>query len=231
MRIQFNRQVGRMVAIGLAVACATQAHAQSTGSWVIKAGANRIAPQVDSGDLSAPSSPGSKVDIGANTQLIGSLTYYYSERCTVEGYFGLPYEHDVLGDGAMADVGRIGTVKQVSPTVFGQYRFLDSSRMVRPYVGIGLTIAHFYDIEGSGRLTAVTNPGGGVPTKLSLASRTKVALSPQLGIQLKLGDRWFADASVIKSFIRNRASLSTGQSVDVKLNPLSTNISIGYQFK
>ena len=56
------------IALGAAGLLATAgAQAQSTSSWLLKAGVNRIAPQVSSGDLSAPSLPGSKVVKALNT--------------------------------------------------------------------------------------------------------------------------------------------------------------------
>lgn len=212
-----------------AMAIAVGAHAQSAGTRMVKVGANQIAPQVTSGDLSAPSVAGSKVDIAADTESIVSLTYMYTDQVSVEAFAGLPYVHDIRGDGAMADVGRIGQVKQVSPTVFAQYRANAPTAPFRPYVGLGLTLAHFYGLEGSGTLTAVTNPGG-EPTKLSLDSRTKLALSTQLGASFRTNQRWFFDVAVIKTFISNTARLSTGQAVKLKLDPLSVGLSMGYEF-
>jgi outer membrane protein len=146
---------------------------------------------------------------------------------SVEGYVGLPYKHDIVGDGTIAGVGKIGTVKQVSPTVFAQYRFMEPKSPVRPYVGLGLTYTKFYGEEGSGALTALTNPG-------STPTRTKVdaawGLSPQIGTTLLINDKWFMDASVIKTFLKTTTHLSTGQSISTKLDPLSFNLSIGYRY-
>ena len=203
------------------------AAAQSAGDWLVKAGINNIAPKVDSGDLSAPSLSGSKVDVKSATSLIVTATYMLTDAVSFEFYAGLPYKHDVEGDGAIKGVGKIGSVKQVSPTLFGQYRFLGASAPFRPYVGLGLTYAYFYGEEGSGTLTALTNPGG-PPTTLS--SSSAFGLSPQIGGTVKLGDRWFADAAVTKTFIKNKTTLSTGQTIDTKLDPISVNVSIGYRF-
>lgn len=215
--------------VAAAMFAVTSVHAQTAGSWLVKFGANQIAPDVKSEDLTAPSAPGSKVDVDANIQPIGSVAYMYSDNVSVEGYFGLPYEHDIVGAGAMAEVGRIGQVNQVSPTVFLQYRANDASSTVRPYVGLGVTLAYFYGMEGSAALTAVTNPGG-PPTKLSLDKRAKLALSPQLGISVKVKEGWFVDVAVIKTLISNTARLSTGQSVKVKLDPVSIGLAVGRQF-
>lgn len=210
----------------VAALAAGAAQAQDAGRWMLKAGVNRIAPDVSSGNLSAPSLPGSQVDIESASSVILTATYFLDASTSVELYTGLPYEHDVKGAGAIAGFGTIATVKQIAPTVFGQYRFGAPGGM-RPYVGLGLTYAYFYGEEGSGALTALTNPGG-PPTRLEADSA--FGLSPQVGIALPLGGRWVLDASIIKTFLKSTAKLSTGQSVDVKIDPLSVNVSIGYRF-
>lgn len=197
------------------------------GTWLVKAGVNNIAPKVKSGDLSAPSLPGSKVDVDDATSAILTATYMLDDNTSLEFYAGLPYKHDILGAGALAGAGKIATVKQVSPTLFAQYRFFPAAAPIRPYVGLGLTYAYFYGEEGSAALTALTNPGG-PPTRLEADSA--FGISPQLGLYVTLAPRWFLDASLIKTYLKSTSTLSTGQSVEVKLNPLSTNVSIGYRF-
>ncbi len=203
------------------------AQAQSAGQWLVKGGVNQITPHVKSGDLSAPSLPGTQIDIKPATSVIATVTYMYTDNFSVEFYAGLPYEHDVVGAGAIEGVGKIGSVKQVSPTVFAQYRFNQASSQFRPYVGLGLTYAYFYGEKGSAVLTALTNPGGS-PTRMS--AEAAWGLSPQLGLTVDLGDRWFLDAAVLKTFLKNSNKLSTGQSIKTTLDPISTALSIGYRF-
>lgn len=214
--------------IGSALSCAAgAATAQSAGHWMLKGGFNGIAPQVKSGDLSPPGLPGSQIDVKSANSLIASATYMLTDHVSFETFIGLPYQHDVVGDGALSGVGKIGSVKQVSPTIFAQYRFLAANAALRPYVGVGLTYAHFYGEEGSGALTALTNPGG-PPTRLSSESAFGVTL--QGGLTVRLNGPWYLDVMISKSFIKNSTRLSTGQSVDTKLDPVSTGLSIGYQF-
>jgi outer membrane protein len=203
------------------------AMAQSAGSWLLKAGVNNITPKVDSGDLTSPSMPGTKIDVESATSVIVTATYMYTDNFSVEFYAGLPYEHDVVGDGAIAGVGKLGSVKQVSPTVFAQWRFLDAKSAFRPYVGAGLTYAYFFDEEGSGTLTALTNPGG-PPTHMSASSAWGPSL--QAGATYQFDEHWFVDGSVIKTFVKNTNTLSTGQTIDTALDPVSANISVGYKF-
>jgi outer membrane protein len=222
-----NHSLKQLALAAAMCAAGGAAMAQSAGTWMVKAGVNNIDPHVTSGDLSPPSLPGTKVDVKSATSGILTGTYMVTDAVSVEFYVGLPYKHDIEGDGAIKGVGKIGSVKQVSPTIFGQYRFMPANSSFRPYVGLGLTYAYFYGEEGSGTLTALTNPGG-PPTTMSASS--SFGLSPQVGLSFRFSDRWFVDASVIKTFVKNTTTLSTGQKIDTKLDPLSTNVSLGYRF-
>lgn len=201
--------------------------AQDAGTVAVKLGYNQIMPDVSSGDLSAPSIPGTKIDVKEAGAPILTLTYMYTSDISFEFYAGLPYEHDIVGDGAIKGVGKIASVKQVSPTLFAQYRFLDKESMIRPYVGLGITYGYFYGEEGTGNLTALTNPGG-EPTLLEVDDAW--GISPQIGATLKIDRNWFVDMSVIKSYIKTTSHLSTGQSIETKLDPVAVNIGVGYRF-
>jgi outer membrane protein len=216
-----------LVAAAVMASASSAALAQSAGTWLLKGGFNGIAPAVKSGDLSAPSLPGSQVDVASANSLIATATYMLTNNASVEFVAGLPYKHDIQGAGSLAGVGKLGSIKQISPTVFAQYRFMAPSATLRPYLGVGLTYAYFYGAEGSAALTALTNPGGPA-TRLS--STSGFGLSPQVGMTIQLHERWYLDASVIKTFLKNSTTLSTGQKIDTTLNPVSTNVSIGYRF-
>lgn len=222
-----NKTLAPFALAALALAASGTATAQAAGTWFAKGGVNNVAPQVKSGDLSAPSIPGTKIDVKSATSAIFTLGYMLTDDVSLEFYAGLPYKHEVVGDGSIKGVGKLGTIKQVSPTLFAQYRFMEAGAAFRPYLGLGLTYARFYGAEGSGTLTALTNPGGS-PTRLSASSA--FGLSPQLGATFAMTERWFLDASVIKTFIKNKNTLSTGQTINTKLDPVSTNLSIGYRF-
>lgn len=214
------------VMVGVALTAAG-ASAQTAGTWLVKGGVNRVDPQVKSGDLSQPSPPGAKVDIGSDTSAILTLTYFPADSVSVEVFAGLPGKHDVFAAGALASAGKLGTAKLAAPTVMGQYRFLSHQSKFKPYIGAGITYAYFYDEEGSDTLTALTNPGGPA-TEISV--KAAWGATAQLGLNYAITDRWFIDASVMKTWMKNTATLSTGQSIEARLDPVSTSISIGYKF-
>ena len=203
------------------------AQAQVAGQVMVKVGWNKIMPKVRSEDLSAPSLPGSKIDIKSASALFFTATYMITDDISVEALGGLPYKHDIVGTGAVQGVGKIGSIHQISPTVLLQYRFLAADAPLRPYIGAGPTFAKFYGSKGSATLTAVTNPGG-PPT--TIGGDTEWGGTIEAGANYKIDKHWFLDAAILKTFIKTRAPLSTGQVAKATLNPIAINASIGYTF-
>jgi outer membrane protein len=210
-----------------AVCGAGAAQAQTAGQVMVQLGWNKIMPKVRSSDLSAPSLPGSRINIKSASALFATVTYMITDDISVEALGGLPYKHDIEGAGAVSGVGKIGSIHQISPTVLLQYRFLAADAPLRPYVGAGPTFAKFYGTKGSAALTAATNPGG-PPT--TIGGDTEWGGTLQAGANYKIDKHWFLDASILKTFINTKATLSTGQSTSARLNPVSINASIGYTF-
>jgi outer membrane protein len=226
MKVRLHSVV-KMLVIAAATAAAAGASAQSAGQWTVKLGVNKITPKVESGDISAPALPGAKGDVGPDTQPVLVFNYGLTDNISAELDLGTPYTHKIYGAGSIAMVGQVGTVQALPPTAFIQYRFFQPSSMVRPYVGVGLTYAYFRKATGSGKLTLLTNPGG-EPTTFKLDN--KLAGSLQAGVVLNLGERWFVDAAVVKTYLKTTAHFSTNQYQDMTLNPQSVSVGVGYKF-
>jgi outer membrane protein len=222
-----KQSIASTLVAAVALCGAGAAHAQAAGSMLVKVGWNRIIPHVESGDLSPPALPGSTIDIKSASALFFTATYMFTENISMELLGGLPYKHDVVGSGAVAGVGKIGSVHQVSPTLLLQYRFMPANAPLRPYIGAGVTYARFYDTEGSAALTALTNPGGSPTT---IGSDTAFGSTIEAGLNYKIDDHWFLDTAILKTFITTNPVLSTGQTISAKLNPVSVNLSVGYRF-
>lgn len=218
----------KLLALAAAMTAASAASAQTAGTWLGTLGINKITPKVDSGDISAPALPHTKADVESDTKPRFAIGYMVTDNISAELDLGVPYKHDLIGAGAIQGVGKVGTSEVLPPTAFIQYRFLPANSMFRPYVGLGLTYAKFQKEEGSGQLTALLNTGGPAATfKLD----DKWAASYQLGGTVKINEKWFVDASVIKTKLKTKVYFSTGQTQDVRLDPLAVNLSIGYAFK
>lgn len=56
------------------------------------------------------------------------------------------------------------------------------------------------------------------------------APGPQIGATVAIGDKWFVDMHYSKSNLRTTTTFSTGQKIDIALDPVSYGIAIGYKF-
>src|SRR6218665_569372 len=204
------------------------AQAQSAGTFTVRVGGTTIMPDVDSGDLSAPSFVGTKIDVKNGSQLTGGITYMWTDHIAFDLPLGLPFKHDVVGDGAIANTGKLGSVKALPMTLMAQYRFGAATSTFRPYVGAGATYAKFFKPKATAALSGLT---GGTPSNPTLL-RMKNAGGPTIhaGMVIGLGGRWSADVDVKKVFLKTTGRLSTGQTIETTLDPLAVSVSVGYTF-
>ncbi|MFG6467121.1 OmpW/AlkL family protein [Roseateles sp. BYS87W] len=207
---------------------AGSAFAQSAGSIVVYGGAAQISPHVESGDLTTPSLPGTKVDVKKASSFVGGITYYWTDNISIDLPISLPFKHDVVGAGAIEGVGKLGTVKSLPATLLAQYRFGEANSTIRPFVGAGLTYGYFYKPRATALLSGITGGTPSNPTTLSMKSRLGATM--ELGTAVNVTKDWSASLSVTKTFIKTTGSLSTGQTVETTLDPVSIKFGVGYRF-
>ena len=222
------KNTAKFLLIPVVLACAVAAQAQTAGTLMVRGGATTITPNVSSGDLTAPTLASTKSSVGKSTRVSGGITYMWSDNISFDVPVALPFEHELFGDGAIAGVGKIGTVKALPVTALAQWRFMEPTSAFRPYVGIGITYAAFYGARSTSTLSAISGGTPSNPTTLSIES--KWAATVQLGASMALDKNWFLDASYTYTPLSNRTTLSTGQTQDNKLDPSSVSLAIGYKF-
>lgn len=210
------------------LACAAAAQAQTAGTWMVRGGATTITPNVNSGDLSAPSLAGTKASINSSTKVSGGITYMLDNNISIDVPLSVPFQHDISGDGAVAGAGKIADVKALPVTVLAQWRFMEPTAAFRPYIGAGITYAAFYGARSTSTLTAITGGSPSNPTTLSIDS--KWAATVQLGASVAINSNWFLDANYTYTPLSTRTTLSTGQTQDIKLDPSSVSLTVGYKF-
>ena len=225
-----NHQKTILLAAAL-LALGGNAFAQSAGTWSASVGVTHIAPSVDSGNLTSiplhGPLPNTQVDVNSNTQLTGAVNYMATDHIGLHLPLGMGFKHEVSGAGAIAGTGKLVDTKALPITLIAQYRFMDANATFRPYLGAGLTYVKFYKEKGTALLTALTNPGGAA-TGVSFES--KLAPTFQLGGIFNFSEKWFLEASYAKTLVKTRATLTTGQTIDVRLNPSSYTLQVGYKF-
>jgi len=206
----------------------TVAQAQSQGSWLVRGGIMQLAPQVTSGTLTAPSLPGAQSSVSNSTQYAGGITYMLSNSVAIDLPIALPFKHNLYGAGSIAGVGKIGDTKAIPATVMVQYRFGESSGMFRPYLGLGVTYAKF---DGEHTTAALSGLTGGTPlTPTTLSIQSKLAATMQMGASYKIDERWFVDGAITKTPLKTRNTLSTGQTLDISLNPIGISLGVGMRY-
>ena len=221
-----KKPIPTLLALAALTFCGS-ALAQKAGSFSASIGATHIAPSVDSGNLSAPSLPNTKVDVNSNSQITGAVNYMATDNIAVHLPVGFGFKHEVSGDGAIKGVGKLVETRALPITLIGQYRFMEASATFRPYLGAGLSYVRFYKETGTATLTGITNPGG---PATGAKFESKLAPTLQLGAIYNINDQWYLDASYAKTFLKTRATLTTGQTIDVTLNPSAYSLQVGYKF-
>lgn len=216
----------KLIAAAVMAASTAPLFAQQAGTWSLSAGVTRITPSVDSGSLTG-SIPNARVDVSNDSRLTGALNYMATDHVNLHLPLGLGFRHDVIGAGVLAGVGKVAETRALPVTLIGQYRFFEPTARFRPYLGAGLSYVRFYKEQGSALLTALTNPGG-PPTGVSFQS--KLAPSFQVGGVYQLNEKWFVEGSYTKTLLKTRGTLSTGQTIDVGLDPNCFTLQLGYRF-
>jgi outer membrane protein len=223
-----NKLFARAALGAVLAAAAFGASAQTAGTWMVDIGAAQVRPQVSSGSLTAPSAPNTQIDVRSDTQPIVTVTRMVTDNWSVAVPIGAGFKAKITGAGGIAGVGQIAEARSIPVSVFAQYRFLAATDRIRPYAMLGLTYAYFTKERGSATLSALNplNPAGG--TGLSIDS--KLALSPGVGVTAFINDQWFVDVQYVKTLLKTQAKLSTGQTIDAKLDPDLFKIGVGMRF-
>jgi outer membrane protein len=214
--------------LALAALAAGHAQAQQAGSLSWRVGATQISPSVSSGNLTqAPL--GTEANVGSASGLSGGLTYMFSDNIAVDVPLGLPFKHEVTGAGSFLNgVGKLADTKALPITATVQYRFGAANAQFRPYVGAGLTYAMFFDEVSTLALTAATGGTKANPTTVTFKDKLVPAL--QAGLSFAVNNTWNVDINATYTPLKTRGTLSTGQTLDMDVNPSAISFGIGRRF-
>jgi outer membrane protein len=226
-RIQQIAMCGWSLSLGLGLALVLMgtAVAQQAGTWSVRAGWIQVSPSVVSGDLTPSAISGVQADIANSLRFGGGINYMVDDHWAVDIPLAAPFRHDIVGAGSAAGVGKLADVRSLPITVLAQYRLGMPQANWRPYVGLGLTYARFDQVNPTAAVGALT---GNPQTTMSVDPRW--GTSWQVGSQWKLNDRWFVYSSATKTFVSTRAVLSTGETLNMHVDPWSFAAGLGYQF-
>jgi len=125
-----------------------------------------------------------------------------------------PFKHDL----ELLDGTRIGSTKQLPPTVSLQYHFMPTEKL-QPYVGFGLNYTSFFSEKTSGPLEG---------SDLHLGDSW--GLAGQIGFDVLMNDNWFFNLDARYISIQTKARLDGASLGKVKIDPWVYGVHIGYRF-
>lgn len=220
-----------LLAVLFSVPCVAQ---QNT----VKLGISNVQPHATSGnEFSGPFTPsGISVEVFNRSTLFFSLSREINDQWDVELALGFPPTHDIglkvnnpsLPASAQALDGQLGAkVRQIGPSLFANYKFLEKSSRLRPFVGVGVNYTRF-DKTSS---TAAGNALNGGPTSITLKDSTGLAL--QAGATYRFDPQWSVSASLATAQVQSKISTNTlgiERTADITFKPRVFTVAMGYSF-
>jgi outer membrane protein len=208
------------------------AHAHEAGDIIVRAGAARVSPNEDSGNLKLDGTKvsGTKATLDGDTQFGLTLAYMLTSHIGIELLAATPFHHEVGAKGLGPGLdGKLGDIKQLPPTLSLQYYPLDASSKFQPYAGIGVNYTAFF----GGTLTGERKDEG----FSNLRVKDSVGLAGQVGADYMLTDRvmlnasvWYIDMSTTGT-IDGPTALGVGQTkVNIDVDPWVYMVGVGYKF-
>jgi outer membrane protein len=189
---------------------ASAAHAAEDGSWLVRGRIINVNPTNNGGETSI----GGKPKAGSDTVPEIDVTYFATQNIGFE-LIAATTKHDTqVARGTNVD---LGSVKLLPPTLTAQYHFTQPCLgKFKPYVGAGLTYAHFYDTD---------HPG-----LRSVKYDDSVGVAVQAGVDYKLTDKVYLNADVKQIFVSTDVTVNDSITAKANLNPIVAGIGIGYRF-
>ena len=217
-----------------AAGLASAVHAQQAPANELRAGAYFVHDATTAHDLTGPFTPdGINIRVGNTTTAYFAYLRHLDDHWIVELAGGIPPKVKTYGKGP-ATVGsvpfngqEVATAKWFSPSVLLDYKFLDPTTPVRPYVGIGFNYTRFYDL--------VSTPAGDAAN----GGPTRVHLSRSFGPAGTVGASWqiTREINVIGAFSlarvnSNYRSDTAGviRTTSIRFNPRAWIVAAGYSF-
>jgi len=203
MNLKMNKALLAGIALGLGFS--GTATAFEPGDWLLRVGASYVSPASDNHPT---------VSVGSATSATVNFTYMMTDCWALELLAAYPFKHDLdLQDGT-----KIGSTKQLPPTLSLQYHFRPSEKL-QPYVGIGVNYTSFFDEKTTGPLAG---------TDLNLGDSW--GLAGQIGFDYVINDKVFLNLDFRYIDIDTKATVDATSIGKVEVDPFVVGGHIGFRF-
>jgi outer membrane protein len=171
-------------------------------NWLVRVRAVHVGPQNSSSPLTG-------VEVSSKTIPEVDISYFFSNNISAELVLTYPQQHDVSLNGA-----KIGTVKELPPTLLAQYHFSPGSAF-DPYVGAGLNYTLFSSVNIPGLDVSKSSLGGAL----------------QVGFDVPLKNNMSFNVDLKKVYMKTDVSTSAGAYVtSLKIDPILFSVGLGWKF-
>ncbi|MGC4062386.1 MAG: OmpW family outer membrane protein [Aquabacterium sp.] len=188
-------------------------------------------------------------EVQRKSTLIFSIERAFDTNWSAELVLGVPPTHDVklrsstpsvTAPGPLAaavplvkqhlqaaDGEVVAKVREIAPTAFINYKFLDASSAFRPYVGVGINYTNF-KVTSTDLGNAIYSDG---PVRIS--STDSIGLAFHIGADYKFDKHWLLNASWSTAGVKNNITIRTDhseQTASYRFHPSVFSVMVGYQF-
>lgn len=216
MRLNFLRTV-MVCAAGFGVMAAPAAAGSESGNFLVRVQGTVVDPDSSATVYNAGVvQPTFDAEVSTEVLPTLTLTYFLNKNLALE-LFCCFAQFDAEGRGGIDGLD-LGDFWVFPPALTLQYHF-DQFGGFKPYVGAGVQYIHFFS-EGRSGL-------GGEKIELDDA----FGFTLQAGVDISLGDGWYLNADVKKTWIDTDASWgASGITADVEIDPWIYSVGLGYRF-
>lgn len=216
------------LALGLTAALFTGvASAHQAGDVILRAGGVFVSANSES---TTKTNTQVNLEVSDNAQLGLTGTYMFTDNIGLELLAATPFSHKVSANvpalGAGSNLGDVVKVKQLPPSLYLQYYFLDKDAGSRPYLGVGLNYTRFFNAKSTNPLITDVN-----------VKKHSFAPVVNAGIDIKLTDNLYLNTAMWYTRIKTTAkfkvpAVTAGyeHEVKLKLDPFVFFTGLAYRF-
>ena len=148
------------------------------------------------------------------------ISYFFSPNFAAELILTYPQKQDIRSNGALGDLGKIGSLKHLPPTLTAQYHFTNFGAF-KPYVGAGVNYTRFSSVRFDPAVDAALQPS---------IKKNSFGGALQIGFDYALDKNWSLNFDVKKVYIKTDVRSAGTKVGTFKVDPLLVGVGVGYRF-
>ncbi|MGK3273119.1 OmpW family protein [Comamonas kerstersii] len=188
---------------------------QQDGKWQVRVRAVHI-DAANKGSAAAKDNLGLSVSNKTIPEI--DISYYFTPNFAAELILTYPQKHKIYSNGALGDLGQIGSLKQLPPTLLAQYHFTNFGAF-KPYVGAGINYTRFSSVKFN-EVGSSINPR---------VKKNSWGGALQVGFDYALDKNWSLNFDVKKVYMDTTVTTDVA-SGKLKVDPVLIGVGVGYRF-